>query len=309
MWIAVAIGSYFLFAVVALVDKYLLSGPLSNPKTYVFYIGILGGAVVFLLFIFGFVIIPELPVLLLGLLAGIMRAFMLLLLFVGLRLFEASRIIPTFGGTLPLFTFSLTILVTQNREIFLPLHFLSFLFLLAGTIAINYTKIRSVTTQSLLYASGAAFFGASSFFFSKFVYTVQPFFSSLAWILLGAFSISPILFMSAEVRKDVSKIFLKRKEAVSSSARNFPFWIFLGNQAAGGSAVLLQNFAIALVPFGLLPLVSAIGGIEYLFLFLLIVIFSRYFPSFIHEEISRNAIIQRIIAITLISIGLALLVL
>ncbi|MEK7542161.1 MAG: hypothetical protein AAB524_00495 [Patescibacteria group bacterium] len=309
MWLIVAIGSYFLFAVVALIDKYLLSGPLPNPKTYVFYIGVLGGGVAALIFVFGFVTIPALPVLGLGLIAGVMRICMLLLLFAGLRLFEASRIIPAFGGTLPVFTFLLTVFLSESREIFLPLYFLAFLFLLAGTVAISYTKDRSVTTQSFLYASGAAFFGSSSLFFSKFVYQAQPFFSGLAWLLLGAFVTSLILLMSREVRRDISKIFPKRKEAIPKSARSFPLWIFLGNQAAGGSAVLLQNLAIALVPFGLLPFVSAMGGIEYLALFLLTIIFLRYFPSFVKEETSRGVVIQKFLAITLISIGLALLAL
>ncbi len=308
MWIVVAIGSYFLFAIVALVDKYLLAGPLPNPKTYVFYVGILGGGVAVLIFAFGFGGVPTLPILLLGLLAGVMRTFMLLLLFGGLRLFEASSIISAFGGMLPLFTFLLTLSFTMNREILAPLNFLAFLFLLVGTIVVSYAKDRFVIMRSLLYASGAAFFGAASFFFSKFVYEAHPFFSSLAWLLVGAFVTSLVFLLSKEVREDLSNLF-QHKEPIASTARSFPVWIFLWNQAAGGSAVLLQNLAIALVPFGFLPFVSAMGGIEYLSLFLLILVLSRYFPLFSHENMSRNIIIQKFIAIIFISTGLALLAL
>ena len=48
MWIFLALISYLVLAVASLVDKYLLFGPLQNPKTYVFYVGMLGG-VIFLL--------------------------------------------------------------------------------------------------------------------------------------------------------------------------------------------------------------------------------------------------------------------
>ena len=309
MWIIVAIVAYFLYAVVVLVDKYLLSGPLPSPKTYAFYVGVLGGGVAVLLSVFGFVAIPETPILLLGLLAGIMRTLFLFALFRALQLFETSRIIPALGGILPIFLLLLVFFFAGDTTIFLPTNILAFFFLVVGTVGISFVKDRHVTLQSIALAALAAFLGALSFFFSKFVYDVQPFLSALAWLLAGAFLMSLVFLASKEVRKEVYRMLPKKEKPAPHLAKGFPLWIFLGNQAAGASAALLQNFAIALVPLGLLSFVSAIGGVQYLFLFVFAVFLSRRFPSVLKEEISRSIILQKAISILLIGAGLVLLAL
>ncbi len=40
-WLIVSILSYLVLAIVYLVDKYLLAGPIPNLKVYTFYIGVL----------------------------------------------------------------------------------------------------------------------------------------------------------------------------------------------------------------------------------------------------------------------------
>ena len=309
MWIGVAVAAYFLYAVVALGDKYLLSGPLPSPKTYAFYVGVLGGGVVILLVVFRFVTIPETSILVFGLLAGVMRTLFLLALFHALRLFEASRIIPALGGILPLFLLLFVFLFAGDTAIFLPRNFLAFLLLVAGAVGISFMRDRRITSRSITAATVAAFFGALSFFFSKFVYDEQPFLSGLAWLLAGAFLMSLVFLAFREVRKEVSRIFQGHKNAMTSSPKKFPLWIFLGNQAAGTSAALLQNFAIALVPLGLLSFVSAIGGVQYLFLFAFALFLSRRFPLVLKEEVSRSIILQKAISIFLIAAGLVLLAL
>jgi hypothetical protein len=290
-------------------DKYLLSGALLNPKTYVFYVGVLGGGAAVVLFAFGFVIIPETSILILGLVAGVMRAFFLFALFNALRLFEASRIVPALGGILPLFILSFVLFFTGDTAIFLPPNALAFMLLVAGAVGISFVKDGRITAQSIAYASLAAFLCASSFFFSKFVYDAQPFLSGLAWLLGGGFLMSLVFLASNEVRKEVSGTFLNRKKPAPSSAKGFPLWVFLGNQVAGGSAVFLQNLAIALVPLGFLSFVSAMAGVQYLFLFVFALFLSRRFPSILREEVSRSILIQKVISTLLIGAGLMLLAL
>ena len=309
MWIIVAIGSYFLLAIVALFDKYLLSGPLPSPKTYAFYVGVLGGGAAGLLLGFGFVEIPETSILFFGLLAGAMRTLFLFALFRALRLFEASRIIPALGGILPIFLLLFVFFFVGDTAIFLPTNFFAFLFLVAGTVGISLVRDHRITAQSIAATSLAAFLGASSFFFSKFAYDAQPFLSGLAWILIGAFFTSLVFVASSEVRKEISRILPSQKKRAQTSVKRFPLWVFLGNQAAGASAAFLQNFTVALVPLGLLSFVSAIGGIQYLFLLIFAAFLSRRFPSALREEISLPIILQKTISILLIGVGLVLLAL
>ena len=308
MWIIVAIGAYFLLALVAVFDKYLLSGPLPSPKAYAFYVGVLGGGVFTLLSIFGFVVIPETSILLFGLLAGAVRTLFLFALFHALRSFEASRVIPVLGGILPIFLLLFVFLFARDTAIFSPTNFFTFLLLVAGAVGISLTKDRRMTLQSIAAASLAAFLGAFSFFVSKFVYDAQPFLSGLAWVLLGAFCMSLVFLASGEVRREVSRM-LPGQKPVQTSGKRFPLWIFLGGQIAGASAVFLQNLAVALVPLGLLSFVSAIGGIQYIFLLTFAVVLSRGAPSILREKMSRGVILQKAVSILLIGAGLALLAL
>ena len=41
-WLLITLTSYLIFAVVFLIDKYLLVSSIRNPKVYAFYIGVLG---------------------------------------------------------------------------------------------------------------------------------------------------------------------------------------------------------------------------------------------------------------------------
>ncbi len=307
MWIAVAITAYFLLALVAVIDKYLLSGPLPSPKTYAFYVGAMGGGVAVLLAVFGFVIIPEVSIIILGLLAGIMRTFFLFALFRALFLFEASRVVSALGAILPLFLLLFVFFLAGDTTIFEPSNFAAFFLLVAGAFGVSFTKNSRMTARSIAAVSLAAFLGAASFFFSKFAYDAQPFLSGLAWLLAGAFFASLVFLGSREVRKEIGRIFSRPKQATQAPEKKFPLWIFLGNQTAGAVAVFLQNRAIDLVPLGLLSFVSAMGGIQYVFLFAFAMFLSRRFPAILTEEMSRSIILQKTISILLISLGLVLL--
>lgn len=295
IWLFLAIAGYFLLAVAALVDKYLLAGPLPNPKTYTFYVGLTGG-VGFLLIPF-FLEIPSISIIALGLIAGALRIVGLFAMFSGLFKFEASRIIPALGGGLAIFTAVFTFLLAGETEIVAIENILPFLLLVGGAILISIERRASVTLQSLLYALVAAFFLAISFVFSKFVYLAQPFLSGLIWMLLGGFLTSLLFLGSKELREQ-----LRQRESFPKKTA----LIFVGNQVVGGGGVLFLSLAVFLVPFGLLPLINAVSGTEYVFLFILALLLSWRFPGMLKERISLQVIIQKIISLLLIGTGLAL---
>ena len=69
-WLIAAIFSSLILAVVFLVDKYLLAGPIPGPKVYTFYVGILGISVLFLIPFVGFYV-PGIEQIALSFCAGI----------------------------------------------------------------------------------------------------------------------------------------------------------------------------------------------------------------------------------------------
>ena len=110
-WFTAAICSYLLLAIVALVDKYLLVGPIPNPKVYSFYVGMLGVLSLLLIPFVNFYI-PDSRQIILSLTAGIFFVLGLFWYYKALNIFEASRVIPAIGGLLPIVSFFLVYILS-----------------------------------------------------------------------------------------------------------------------------------------------------------------------------------------------------
>lgn len=295
-WLIVAILSYFLFAVVALIDKYLLVGPFPNPRVYSLYVGVLG---IWALALIPFVdfLIPDPGQILLALSSGALFIFAVFWYSRGLRSFEASRIIPAIGGLNPLFIFGLTYFL--GKESFSEKEGLAFLLLVAGSVFIVLQREKFVTLKSFQISAISALLFSLSFFFAKIVYSVQPFWSGLIWMRLGGFLATLSFIFSKEVREE---IFLKRFTLKKKTAG-----IFLLGQSIGAGASILQNWAIFLAPMAYLAIINALSGVQYFFLLAIAVLISFKFPRLLKEEISRKVIIQKIFAVLFTTIGLYLL--
>lgn len=297
LWLIVAISAYFLFAIVGLVDKYLLGGLIPSPKVYAFYTGALG-ILVLILIPFGF-FTPEPWQIGLALLAGAFHILGILAYFYGLKNFEASRVIPAIGGLAPLFTFGLIYLLFEGKETLSLIGMAAFILLILGSIFISWEKSKIITLNSLKYSALAALFFSLYYVLAKFVYLEQPFISGFIWTRFGAFLVAIILLFSKEVREE---LFIKQKTF------NLKTWsILIPNEAVGAGAFVLQNWAIALAGISYVAIFSALGGIQYVFILIFAVILSLKLPKILKEEISRKTIFQKIIAILLIGGGLILL--
>lgn len=292
-WLLVAILSYFFFSLASLGDRYVLIGP-PKPKVYAFYVGVLGIAVLLLLPFVGFSL-PSFPILVLALFTGLIFVLSLISLYYGLEKFEVSRIVPALGGFLPILTFVLGVIII-NQEGFLPLSKLvSFILLIIGSILISLDKSFSFSFKALSIAGLSALFLSLYFVLSKIIYSETSFWSGFILIRIGAFIAPLFLLFFKEVRQEVFSL----KTSFSKKTG----FVFILAQASGAIAVILQNWSIALVSSLYISFISAAQGIQYVFLFILSLLFSRA----LKERISKRAVLQKIIAIILISIGLVLL--
>ena len=298
LWFLATISAYFLLAVVASVDKYLLTGSIPSPKIYSFYVGMLG-ILVLILIPFGFLTVPELPLIFLALVAGFFHIFALFVFYTALKKFETSRVVPAVGGFLPIFTFVLVYFFSKEEEILRFEEYIAFLLLVLGSVLVTFKKGKTISLKSLPLSVLSAIFWAISFVLSKFVYSTQPFWSGFIWIMIGSFLTALCFLFSKEVKEEI----FKRKEAIKKKTA----FIFILNQGIGGGAFVLQNWAIALVPLTFLPFINALEGTKYVFLLIFAVLFSLKSPQILKEEISKKVLLQKIIAILLIGAGLALL--
>jgi drug/metabolite transporter (DMT)-like permease len=303
MWIIVAIGAYFFLAVVAVLDKYLLVGPLPNPKLYAFAIGILGAAA-FVLVPFGVVEIPSLHIMGIALGAGFVQTFALVALFTGLKKFEASRIIPAIGGLLPLFTLVFTVVLGQG--VLSGVTGIAFALLVGGSVLVSIERSRAFTIQSIYIAGVAALLFSVFVVASKIVYEDQPFLSGLLWIIAGSFVGALVLLVSGELRRDLWNT-LQRRGAAKQVLSPLVLFLFVFNQVLSALGFVLQNWAVALAPFAYIAFVNALEGMKYVFVFGLASLLSMVRPSLVQEKLSTKRVVQKLVAIGVIGAGLVLL--
>jgi len=79
--------------------------------------------------------------------------------------------------------------------------------------------------------------------------------------------------------------------------------LFLTGQVAGALGFTLVNYAISLAS---VSLVNAMQGAQYAFLLVMVGLLSRKFPKILSERLSGWVLVQKIMAIILISIGIGL---
>ena len=295
-WLIIAISAYFLFAIVALIDKYLLGGLMPSPKVYAFYVATFG-ILALILIPFGFWIPAPFQVFL-ALLAGVFHILAIFVYFNGIKNFDASRIVPAIGGLSPLFTFGLIYFFSGSKEALSLIEIIAFILLVLGSIFITREKTKEISLKSFQLSFLAAFFFALHFVLVKFVYLEQPFISGFIWTRIGAFLVAIALFFSKDVR---TELFIKRKTL------NIKTWrVFFPNEAASAVAFILQNWAIALAGIAYVAIISALAGVQYVFLLIFAVLLSLKFPQVLKEEISKKIILQKTFAILLIAAGLAI---
>ncbi len=301
-WLLIAIIAHFLNAGIFIIDKYLLKRGFPNPLSYAFYMGILS-IFVLLLAPFGFSI-PSVTQIIISLAAGIVWLLAIIIFYTALHKGEASRVVPTVGGLIPLFTLALSFIFLGERLSLKELF--AFCLLVSGGIILSLlvtkTKVffkdkEIVLTKAFIPALGAALVFAVYFVMIKFVFLNQDFVSGIIWIRLGAVLGALLLLIPLSFRQMI----FKKGETIKTKALG----LFLSAKSLGALSGLLLYWAIFL---GSVTLVNALQGVQYLFLLVLAFLLFRKFPS-LKEQFERRVLVQKIFAIILICLGLMVLVL
>ena len=299
-WLLVAILAYFFLAIVSLFDRYFLVGAIPNPTVYTFYIGAIGLPICLLLIPFG-ITLPIKGIIILGLVAGIIKIFGNLFLMKSVVQSEVSRAVPAIGGLMPIFSFLLFFLYFPKKEILNLYQIAAFILLISGSVLISLKKVpgRFFSFKNLKYPIIASIIFAFAFFLMKIVFLKVNFLTGFFLVLLGGGLGALGFFFSSEFRKN---LFLQRINKNISG-------IFLLAQAIGGLGAVFQQYAFFLARPSQVPLINALEGIIYVFLFIFVFILSFWKPELLKEEMRGTTLFQKIIAILLIGIGLTILAL
>lgn len=293
MYIWIAIIAYSLFAINGIIDKFLLTRAVKHPAAYAFYIGITG-FLTWLLIPFGLKFISPWD-LLVAMVGGASFIVALVFLYMATRQTSISRLLPIEGGLVPIFTLVFAYLFLGEH--LPPNQLLAFGLLVAGAVLISLKHDQSGWhPKALGNAVMAAIFFALSFALTKYIFELTNFVSGLVWTRLGFLAVSLAMLLPRQTRKH---IFSAPREAGKGN-----IYLYYGARVSGGLAGLLQNYAISI---GSVTLVNAMQGTQYVFLLAMTVLLSKYFPKILKEQITSAILLQKIVAIILISFGLFLL--
>ena len=295
IWLVLAIGAYFLNSITAVIDKFLLKKSVSSSIAYTFYVGLLS--------IFAVILIPFGVVFLSGqeilkdILAGMVFLLAILFFLKSVKKNEVSIAVTVIGGFTPIFVLILSFIFLG--ETLSQKQILAFILLVLGGILMSLKKsggqARKFSPVGIELSILAAFVFSVYYVMVKSIFSGQPFLSAFFWSRMGSFLLA-LTFLSIPIWRKI--IFETKNTAGRKGGALFVF-----NKILGASAFILLNYSIKL---GSVTLINAIQGIQYLFLFILVVLLSKKFPKVLEEKLTIAVIFQKVGAIIIIGLGLIL---
>ena len=304
LWFWIALSAFFLLAIAAVIDKFLLSKTPFKPISFAFFIS-LGGAVLSLLFLFANINLNLLPAFWFSLLIGGGSLFLsLYFMFLAVGKSEVSKVNPLIGSLTPAFVFLASFfigleLVTGKKLLGVFLIALAGYFL--ARVGVKKTHLNFTAWLFVLLAS--IMFGVSNVF-SKIVYDGLPFFEAFLGLRWTCLITAIVVVIVLNKWRDIKEIFKPAKSDTQSSIKNAVLIMIIG-QTAGALGVVLQQYAIKL---GNVILVTALNGTQFFFLLLLVLILAKFFPRILQEDVSRNSMLKKLLWSAILFIGVALVI-
>lgn len=302
-WIIVAIISYFFGAVAALLDKVLLSGRISSPSVYAFFVSLF--SLFALLFIpFGFQWYGSVPTLVF-LLSGALFLYGLLAMYTAVQKSEISRVAPLVGTIMALtalFVYFFPLGGDISRVLTISwVQFLAFSLLVGGGILITIDFPLRKKENISPWAVVAGICMALSLLLLKYGYHQYDanFESGFVWSRIGMFFGGMSLFLVPRFRKQIFSGL--QNQGVASTQNTKTGLLFLANKVSGGSAAFLMNYATFLGP---VTFIQALSGVQFIFLLILAWITSTQYPHIFEERFGMVQWIQKGVAIMLIVCGM-----
>ncbi len=299
MHLPIILLGYFFNVLSILGDKFIVEKAVSAPLTYTFYVGALG-LVTFFLIPFGFSLPPQTAIFY-SLGSGLAYLLGLFTLYTALADDEASIITPMVGIFNSIFTllvgFFVFSQIISNQQL-LAVIILTVGLLILPSHSFIQTKVERkdlflVITSGLLFALSAVLV-REAFLRTSFINGLV-----LTYGSSGAMSL--LLLFYPPLLKSFSKPHPKNQLSFKKT-----FFVILAAQIAGGLSGFLITYSYSLTSPAI---VNALRGLQYVALFLIIMILPKKFREIFHEEISKQAIVHKSIGSVIILIGLAVLAL
>jgi hypothetical protein len=209
--------------------------------------------------------------------------------------------VPAIGALQPIFSFFLFFFFLPQSRILSIFQITAFILLILGSALISIKKFDKefLNFQTLKYPIAASFLYSLTFFLTKNLFLETNFLSGIFLILFGSGLVSLVFFVFPKSRE----IIFNQKISGKISG------LFILGQIIGGTAIILQYYAVFLAKAGQVPLINALEGTRYVFLLIFVFLLAGWKPQLLKEEVSKEAFLPKVLAVLLIIGGMALLVL
>lgn len=307
VWISLVIVAQFISAIVAIIDKYIVSsGKIGRPIVVTFYVSLLSALGVFA-FGFSWIDLPfeniKLPnienitwptwtIILLSFVAAASFIAALYNLFSAFLLSEASDVIPVVSSfsALSSLLFSFYLLNTVLSGNFLW----GFLFLVVGTFLI--ARFRMHRKLIFLCVSSGLLFGFH-YVVIKMLFNETNFDNAFFWSrLIIAISALSLLLLPNCCGRNVASDTKKAGKA--------GLLLVLFNKLLAGIAGIL---ILKSVELGDVSVVQALSGLQFVFLLIFAIFFGHKAPKCVGENCEYKDRIQKIVSVSIIVTGFSLL--
>lgn len=297
LWFPITVAAYIALALSQVLDKVFLTRFVRESRAYGAIIGLMGVVVLLALPWTQTMTSPTLWIL--TLLAGGLFVIALLPFMAALQGDEASRVITATGALVPLLTVLLERLVLGTR--LSGPAYIGVALLIIGSVVMTSSRSHAPRRNhwSLLLALLSAALFAASFVLTKYLYEHVDFLTAFVWMRMGGVVAGLLIVLTVKpVQSELIRLFTRTKPALWAA--------YLANQAVAALGFILQSWAVALVSVGI---ITAMQGVQYLFVLLFVVLFSRFKPDLLSERITRDVVLEKLTATICIIVGLALLAL
>ncbi len=287
-WILFSILAAFTWAIVNIVDKYVLTKWIRKPIVPVMIIGIIGLiASIIVYYTHGFSELSYINILL-AFVSGVFYILMSFFYFKAVKIEEISRITPLFYLT-PLFILILASIFLG--EFFAPIKYLGIFLLVIGAFLISSKKITKISFGKAFWLMIlSSLFLAINQVITKYLLGFADFWTIFSWTRIGTIvALIPVYFICFPDFISTVKEHGKKVIGVVSL-----------NESLNVVGVIFITIAASV---GYVTLVNALSSIQPLFVLIFAVFLSIFYPRILKEEMGKSTVLLKLVAIILMFAG------
>ncbi len=287
LWIILSIIPAMLWAIVNVIDKYVLTNCVRTPNIPITVLGIIGmltSGVIYITKGFGALSYTNI---FLSLVAGAFYLLLVFFYFKAMQIEDASRVIPLFYLNVILIA---VVAAAFLGEVFTFSAYVGIVLMIIGALLISSRSISKISVGKAFWLMMlAVIFSAANNILTKYLLDFTDFWTIFSYGRIGFFVAAiPLFYLGISELVNITKN-KKRTIAIITTSE------LLGTV---GSVSITAATAI-----GYVTLVNAISSLQPFFLLVLTVLISTFFPKILKEETSKKTVLQKLFAIAMILSG------